>query len=83
MKPISHVQIVAKPWARLLLPTWLRRWSYFRRQRGGKWWLYRIRVGMTRYLGGSQDVRFVRICDLLRYDMIRYRGGNARTPVAD
>lgn len=80
-KPITHVQIVALGWAKLLLPKWLRRWTMFRRQRGGRWWLYRIRVGQIRYLGKSHDVRFVRIIDLLRYRMIRYRGGNIKTKV--
>jgi hypothetical protein len=82
-KPITHVQVVPKRWAKLLLPPFMRRTAYFRRQRDGKWWLYRINVGAVRYLGRSQDVRFVYLRDLFRYDMIRYRGGNARTKVVD
>jgi len=82
-KPITHVQVVPKRWAKLLLPPFMRRTAYFRRQRDGKWWLYQIEVGRCRYLGKSQDVRFVRIIDLLRYNMIRYRGGSVRTKVVD
>jgi hypothetical protein len=82
-KPISHIRVVPKWWARVLLPKFMRKYAYFYRQRGGRWWRYRIPVGTLRYLGKSNVVRFYRIRDCLRYNMIRYRGGNARTLVAD